>query len=72
MSSVFAKTGNLPYNPRVVLDKVTRLVPPLALVSQECTPMTCCSVWRMHKAYKKPPIAKRLTFILNANSRLAA
>ena len=26
----------------------------------------------MHKAYKKSPTAKRLTFILNANSRLAA
>jgi hypothetical protein len=70
--SAFTKTGIFPYNPSVVLDKITHLVLPPALVSQEHTPMTYYSIWRMYKAYKKSPIAKQLTFILNANSYLVA
>jgi hypothetical protein len=54
------------------LDKITRLVPPPAPISQERTPMTCRSVRRIYKAYKKSPTEQRLNFILNANSRLAA
>jgi hypothetical protein len=72
ITSAFAKTGIFPHNPGAVLDKITRPVPPPAPISQERTPMTCRSVRRMHKAYKKSPTAKRLTFILNANSCLAA
>jgi hypothetical protein len=72
ITSAFAKTGIFLHNPRAVLDKITRLVLPSAPISQERMLMTCCSVRRIHKAYKKSPIAKRLTFILNANSHLAA
>jgi hypothetical protein len=38
ITSAFAKTGIFPHNPRVILDKITRLVPPPAPVSQERTP----------------------------------
>ena len=34
--------------------------------------MTCRSIRRMHKAYQKDPTNQRLTFIMHANSRLAA
>ena len=34
--------------------------------------MTCWSVRRMHKAYKKCPTRKQLSFIFHANTRLAA
>jgi hypothetical protein len=68
----FAKTGIFPYKPKEVLDKITRPVPLPAPVSQERTPMTCRSVWRIHKAYNKSLTEQRLNFILHANSRLAA
>jgi DDE superfamily endonuclease len=63
ITSAFAKTGIFPHNPGAVLDKIPRPVLPPAPISQERTPMTCRSVRRMHKAYKKSPTAKRLTFI---------
>jgi hypothetical protein len=72
ITSAFAKTGIFPYKPSEVLDKITRPAPPPAPISQERTPMTCRSVRRIHKAYKKSPTEQRLNFILHANSRLAA
>jgi hypothetical protein len=68
----FAKTGIFPHQPKEVLDKIACPVPPPAPISQERTPMTCRSVQRIHKAYKKSPTEQRLNFILHANSRLAA
>ena len=69
----FEKTGIWPHSPGVVLDKITRpKPPPPPPISEEHTPMTCRSVRRVHKAFKKDPTAKRLTFIMNANTRLAA
>ncbi len=75
IQSGFAKTGIWPQNPRVVLDKIERPKPqaPLpALTNIEHTPMTCRSVRRMHKAFKKDPTSRRLSFIMHANIRLAA
>jgi hypothetical protein len=75
IASGFAKTGIWPHNPEVILSKIRcpePPPPPAALVPQEQTPMTCRAVWRIHKAYKKDPTAKRLNFKMNANSRLAA
>jgi hypothetical protein len=55
------------------LDKITRpKLLPLAPISEEHTPMTCRSVQRIHKVFKKDLTAKRLTFILKANTRFAA
>jgi hypothetical protein len=68
----FRQTGIFPHEPGVVLDKITRPEPPLVPISQERTPMTCQAVQRMHKAYKKSPKRKRLSFIFRANTRLAA
>jgi hypothetical protein len=76
IQSGFAKTGIWLYDPKVVLDKIQRPKPlPASLPtspSKEHTPMTCCSVRRMYKAYKKDPTARRLSFIMHANVRLAA
>ena len=72
ITSAFAKTGIFPYKPSEILDKITRPVPPPAPVSQERTPMTCCSVQRIYKAYMKSPTERQLNFILHANSCLAA
>jgi len=33
ITNAFAKTSIFPYNPKVVLDKITRLVPPPAPIS---------------------------------------
>jgi hypothetical protein len=72
ITNAFAKTRIFPHQPDVVLDKITRLESPLVLIFQECTPMTCRAVRRIHKAYKKSPTRKRLSFIFHANTRLAA
>jgi hypothetical protein len=72
ITGAFAKTGIFPYNLSVVLGKITPLEPSLKLIAQEQTPISCLLVWRMHKAYQRSPIATRLTFILHANTRLAA
>jgi hypothetical protein len=75
IKSGFSKTGIWPYNPDVVLSRIRPAEPqsePTPAIGIECTPMTCRAVRRIHKAYQKDPTAKRLTFILNANSRLAA
>jgi DDE superfamily endonuclease len=72
ITNAFAKTSIFPHEPSVVLDKITRPEPPPVSISQERTPMTCRAVRRMHKAYKKSPIRKRLSFIFHANTRLAA
>jgi hypothetical protein len=72
ITSAFAKTGIFPYKPGIVLDKIKRPEPEPAPISQERTPMTCRSVRRVHKAYKKSPTVERLNLIFNANLRLAA
>jgi hypothetical protein len=72
ITSAFAKAGIFLYKPSEILDKITRPIPPLAPISQERTLMTCRSVWRLHKAYKKSLIEQQLNFILYANSQLAA
>ena len=53
ITHAFAKTGIFPYKPKEVLDKIAHPIPPPAPISQECMPMTCHSVQRLHKAYKK-------------------
>jgi hypothetical protein len=68
ITSAFAKTSIFLYKPSEVLDKITRLAPLLAPISQKRTLMTCRSVWRIHKAYKKSPTEQQLNFILHANS----
>ena len=70
--SGFANTGIWPYKPSIVLDKIKHPAAPKPSIIEERTPMTCRAVRRVHKAYQKSPCAKRLTYILNANSRLAA
>jgi hypothetical protein len=73
IASGFAKTSIWPHNPDTILTKIKRPEPlPLVLISQEQTLMTCHAVQRIHKAYKKDPTARRLDFIINANSCLAA
>jgi hypothetical protein len=54
----------------VVLDEITPLELLLKLIAQEQTPISCLSVWKMHKAYQRSPTATRLTFILHANTWL--
>ena len=72
ITNAFAKTGIFPHQPDVVLDKITHSESPLVPIFQEHTPMTCRAVRRIHKAYKKSPTRKRLSFIFHANTRLAA
>jgi hypothetical protein len=72
ITSAFAKTGIFPFKPSVVLDKIKRPEPEPAPISEERTPMTCRSVRRVQKAYKKSPTVKRLSLIFRANCRLAA
>ena len=49
--SAFAKTGIFPYDPSVILDKITYPEPVLELIIQEKTPVACASIRRIHKAY---------------------
>jgi len=72
ITSAFAKAGIFPYKPSEILDKITRPIPPPAPISQERTPMTCRSIRRIYKAYKKSLTEQRLNFILHANTQLAA
>ena len=70
--SAFAKTGIFPYDPSVILSKITCPEPVPELIIQEKTPIACASVRRIHKAYRRSPTAKRLGFIFHANIQLAA
>jgi hypothetical protein len=72
ITSAFAKTGIFPHKPSVVLDKIKRPESELAPISEERTPMTCRSIRRVQKAYKKSPTVKRLSLIFRANCGLAA
>jgi hypothetical protein len=56
--SAFAKTGIFPYNPSVILDKITYPEPVPELIIQEKTPVACASIQRIHKAYQRALIAK--------------
>ena len=70
--SAFAKTGIFPYNPSVILDKITYPEPVPELIIQEKTLVACASIWRIHKAYRRSLTAKRLGFIFHSNIQLAA
>jgi hypothetical protein len=73
IKSGFAKTGIWPYNPNIVLDKISCLEsPPKQVPLQERIPITCRTVRQMHKAYKKSPSETWLEKIMHANTRLAA
>src|SRR5436190_17270869 len=71
IASSFAKTGIWPYRPETIIDKITHPSQAPAPICEH-TPMTCCSVHRLHKAYKKSPSTKWLNQILHTNSHLAA
>jgi hypothetical protein len=70
--SAFAKTGIFPYNPSVILDKITYPEPVPELIIQEKTPVACVSIRRIYKAYRRSPTAKRLGFIFHSNIQLVA
>ena len=70
--NAFAKTGIFPYDPSVVLDKITCLELVPELIIQEKTPVACASIRRIHKAYRQSPTAKQLGFIFHANIQFAA
>ena len=54
------------------MDKIIYPEPVLELIIQEKTPVACASIWRIHKAYRRSPTARRLGFIFHTNIQLAA
>ena len=73
IKSSFRKTGIFPYDPDLILSRITRPTTPLASERLiEATPITCKGVRRLHKAYKASPSARRLSTIFHVNNKLAA
>ena len=75
INSGFSKTGIWPYNLDMVLSCIRPIELPLVLAPANqipCTLMTCWLVQWIHKAYQKEPTTQLLSFIMHANSRLAA
>ena len=73
--SGFEKTGIWPYNPNILLDKITKSPAPEEkpnVTQAPKTPMTGWAVRRIQKAYVKEPNRVLLSKIFAANERLAA
>ena len=73
--SGFEKTGIWPYNPNILLDKITKSPSPEEepnVTQAPKTPMTGRAVRRIQKAYVKEPNKVLLSKIFAANERLAA
>jgi hypothetical protein len=71
VASGFAKSGIWPFNPAIVIDKIT--IPTAPQCAQPiATPMTCRAVRRIQKTYRKAPDSLILQKILRANDKLAA
>ena len=71
ITSGFRKTGVFPYNPSLIIDKITK---PITIEASTTirTPMSCQAVRCVHQAYKFKPSPTKLLKILLANERLAA
>jgi hypothetical protein len=71
IASGFAKSGIWPFNPSIVIDKIT--IPTVTKIPDIiATPMTCRAVRRIQKTYRKTPQSPILQKILRANDKLAA
>ena len=66
----FDKPGVFPYNPDLILEKITKTQPIETLKSPK-TPMSCRAIRRIHRAYKFKPTESFFSKILRANERLA-
>jgi hypothetical protein len=71
IASGFAKSGIWPFNPAMVIEKIT--IPTVPIGPETiATPMTCRAVRRIQKNYRKAPESPILQKILRANDKLAA
>ena len=71
IESEFKKTGIFPYNPSLILDKITKKPKTETSTTPE-TLMSCRAVRRVYRIYKFKPILEILSQILRANERLTA
>ena len=69
---MFEKTSILPFVLALLLDQIQHPVAELVDNSLKSTLLSCCAVYRMHKAYRKSLTKKWLSLIFHANERLAA
>ena len=71
IASGFEKTGVFPYNPSLVLDKITKKQPIKASTPLK-TPISCRAIRRLHRVYRFKPKDTFISKLLRANERLAA
>ena len=72
--SGFRKTGIWPYNPDVILSKITKATPPPILNDTQSvkTPLTCKAIRRTQRLYLNAPDFVTLRKIFKANEQLAS
>jgi hypothetical protein len=71
IASAWEKSGIWPYNPDLVLSKIT--IPKAEKPAEPInTPMTCRAVRRIQRAYNQAPASPILEKVFRANDRLAA
>lgn len=74
ITSGFRKTGIWPYNPDLILLKITKPIPDKVINSSKGpqTPMTCRAGRRMQRQYRVAPNSTLLSKVFRANERLAS
>ena len=74
IASGFKKTGIWPYDPEMVMSKITKSIPDTVTNSLEGpqTPMTCRAVRRVQRQYHIAPNSVLLNKVFRANERLAS